>query len=110
MSGSTQGDRKLSRPAANATAALTLPAKRDRGDHRRPTPVRPAFRSRRDVHRAHDLARQEPLLTALVPGLVGLERDAEHRGEHRCGEVFGVLARDRLALAVAVMPGDVAVV
>src|SRR6267378_5082497 len=107
MSGRTQGDRKLSRPAANATA--TLAAERHGRYDGRPASVRPALRRGRDVHGAYDFAREEPLLAPLVPGLVGLERHAEHRGEHRGRQILCVLARDRFALAVAVMLRDVAV-
>src|SRR2546423_8809765 len=112
MSGKTQGERKLSRPAANATATLTptLAAERDRGDHRGPAAVRAAFGGGRDVHGADDFAGEQPLLAPLVPRLVRLERHAKHGRQHRRREILGVFAGDGLALAVAVMLGDVAVV
>src|SRR5919198_6103161 len=111
MSGRTHGDRKLRRPAAKATAkpTPTLAAERDRRDYRRPASVRTAFGCGRDVHRAHDLAREEPLFAPLVPGLIRFEWHAEHSRQHRRREIFRVLAGHSLTLAVAVMLGDVAV-
>src|SRR6266571_4040405 len=105
MSGSTHGDRKLRRPAANATATptATLAAKRDRGDDRGPAGVGTALGRRSHVHRADDFAREQPLLAALVPGLVRLERYAQHGREHRGGEILRVFSRHRFVLPVAVV-------
>src|SRR2546422_5132483 len=52
--------------------------------HGGPAAVVAALGGGRDVHRADDVAREEPLLAALVPGLLGVERDArseEHTSE-----------------------------
>src|SRR5215470_12629780 len=101
MSGSTHGERKLNSPAANATNSETpvppsLPTECHGGYHRGPASVVAAFRRGGDVQRAHDVAGEHPLLAPLVPRLVGIERHAEHGGEHRGGEVLGVVTRRAL--------------
>src|SRR5215471_1639501 len=108
MRGNTHGERKLSRPAANATNSETpvpasLPTECHGGHHRGPAPVVAAFRRGRDVQRAHDVPREHPLLASLIPRLVGVERDAEHGGEHRGSEILGVVTRGTLVLPVAVV-------
>src|SRR5205823_14253918 len=85
------------------------PAEAHRRDDGRPTAVVAAFGGGGDVHRAHDLPREEPLLAALVPGGAGLERHPQHGREHGGGEIFGILPRRHLVLAIAVVLGDVAV-
>src|SRR5262245_45656243 len=67
ISGSTHGEGKPNRPAANATNSETaappsLPTERHGGHHRGPAPVVAAFRRGRDVQRAHDVPREHPLL------------------------------------------------
>src|ERR1041384_137365 len=105
----TENPRKLT-GAPHGSWASALSTERDRRHHRRPAPILAALGAGRDVQRAHDLAGEQPLLTPLVPRGVGVERHAEHRGQHRGGQVFGVFAGDHFVLAVAVMLGDVAVV
>src|SRR5207249_9134481 len=61
------------------------------------------------VEGAHDLAGDLPLLLALVPRRARLVIEAERGGQHGGREVFGVLARLLLGLAVAVVLGEVPV-
>src|SRR5262245_39397021 len=95
--------------APHGRPASRLSTEGDGRHHGRPPPVVAAFRRRGDVQRLHDLAGEHPLLLALVPVLLGIERHAEHGGEHRGGEVLGVVAGYVATLTVAVMLGDVAV-
>jgi hypothetical protein len=112
MSGRTQGERKLSRPAANATAKETSVVPYPQNATADTTVVQRASEPHSAVDVTfivHDLAGEEPLLAALVPGFVRLERHAQHSRQHRRRQVLGVLAGDGLVLPVAVMLGDVAV-
>src|SRR5712675_1585576 len=63
----------------------------------------------RDVGGAHDLTPDLPLFLALVPRAVGVEVDAQRRGQHAGGQVLGVIAGLLLVLAVAVVLGEIAV-
>src|SRR5258706_235478 len=106
---SASGNPRKLTGAPHGSWASALSTERDRRHHRRPTPILAALGAGRDVERAHDLAREQPLLAPLVPRGVGIERHTEHRGQHRGCQVFGVFAGDHFVLAVAVMLGDVAV-
>ena len=57
----------------------------------------------------HDVAAHFVLLLALVPVLVGIERNAQRGGQHGGGEVFAQVFGFLFAHSVAMMLGDVAV-
>src|SRR5438105_3990929 len=61
------------------------------------------------VLRSDDLIRQPVDFLLFVPALVRIELEAERRRQHFGSELLGVIARDVLALAEAVVLGQVAV-
>src|SRR5262245_14889877 len=81
----------------------TLPDENGGGDDRRPQPFLVADGGLRDVLGANDLVREPVDLFLLVPALVGIEFEAQGRGEHFRGELLGVVAGNVFALAEAVM-------
>src|SRR5213593_2080271 len=116
MRGSTQGVRKLTSPPTkapgNVTSIIVLiraeprtrfgrisPAEADRRDDGGPAAVVAALGGGRDVHGAHDLTGEQPLLATLVPRLLRIERYAQHGRQHGGRQVLGVLARRDLVLA-----------
>src|SRR5205814_9111074 len=70
---------------------------RSGGDDGRPQSLLVADGRLRDVLRADDLIREPVHFLLLVPALVGIELEAERRGEHFRGELLGVVARDVFA-------------
>src|SRR5215468_2422812 len=62
-----------------------------------------------DVLRADDLVRELVDLLLLVPALVGIELQSQRGCEHLGRQFLGVVARDVLALAKAVMLGQVSI-
>src|SRR5512134_326236 len=62
-----------------------------------------------DVEGAVDLPADLPHLLLLVPALLLVELDAQRGGEHRGGDILGVIARDFFGLAVGVVLAQVAV-
>src|SRR6266851_1369980 len=79
------------------------------GDDRRPKAVAVANRGLRDVARRNDFIGDPPDVLALVVTGVGVEIDAQDRGEHHRGQVLGVIAGLLLRLAETVMLRQVAV-
>src|SRR5437879_539347 len=92
----------------SALSELSEDKDAERND-RRPDALGVAFGALHDVARLEHFLRHLEGLLALVPGLLGIEVDAERRREHRGREVFGVLAGLLRGLAVAVVLGEVAV-
>src|SRR5439155_23993637 len=80
-----------------------------RRHHRTPQTLLVADCGLRDVLRANDLIGEPIHFLLLVPALVRIEFEAERRREHLGGELFGVVAGDVLALAEAVMLGQISV-
>src|SRR5579859_8264189 len=101
--GSGAGSPRKLTGAPQGSSASFLSTEGHRGHHGGPAPVLAAFGGGGDVHGADDVAREQPLLAPGIPGLLGIERHAEHGGEHRRREILGVVARDDLVLPVAVM-------
>src|SRR5689334_9460211 len=97
------------RRAAIGETRLALSDEYSCGDDRGPQTFLVSDGGLRDVLRADDLVREPVDLFLLVPALVGIELQAERRGEHLGSEFFGVVAGDVFALPEAVMFGQVAV-
>src|SRR5690242_8104002 len=95
--------------AAQGRSASFLSTEGHRGHHGGPATILAAFGGGSDVEGPHDLARHQPLLAPRVPRLFRIERDVQHGGEHRRGQVLRIVAGGDFVLSVAVMLGDVAV-
>src|ERR1700722_7329453 len=76
---------------------------------RRPRSFRISFGALNDVPRLQDALLHLEDLVPLAPRLLGIEVDAECRGEHRSREILGVVASLFGRLAVAVVLGEIAV-
>src|SRR6476659_10163275 len=94
---------------ASASADRASPYQDGGGDDSGPETLLVSDGRLRHVLGADDLVRQAINLFLLVPALVGIELEAQRRGQHLGGQLLGVIARNIFALTETVVFRQVAV-